>query len=387
MKHGIIQPEELTRPGDDDAATRLRQLVHLYRYFIAMVILPTALVAFYQYVFASNQYESQADFIIRKAEQQSVGNGFGQLFGMNFGASASSPESFLVADYLLSHDSVSRLRKEDQLVERFRRPGTDWISRLWFASPSPEKLLSYYRKQVTIEQNAETGLTHLRVHAFSPQDAYAINRKLLLLGEERINALNERTYRDQVASSRRELEKADADLAQIQLQMTQFRRSHDDIDPEGSGKAQIGLVTGLTGNLVAARAQLQAMQSVVSPSSPQYRAVQAQVRALEAQVAGQSSRIAGNGSSIASSLGDYEGLVVRRENAARRYVTVAQQYEQAKAEANKQQLYLIRVVEPNMPVKSLFPERGKIVLTVFFSLALAYAIGWLLVAGVKEHSL
>jgi capsular polysaccharide transport system permease protein len=40
-----------------------------------------------------------------------------------------------------------------------------------------------------------------------------------------------------------------------------------------------------------------------------------------------------------------------------------------------------------MPVKSLFPERGRIVLTVFLSLLVGYGIGWLLVAGVKEHSL
>jgi capsular polysaccharide transport system permease protein len=309
------------------------------------------------------------------------------LLGFNLTGSATVPEAHLVSDYLLSHDAVSRLRKEDQLVERFRRAGTDWITRLWFADPTPERLLKYYRGQVTIHEDSDSGISELRIHAFRPEDAYAINRKLLTLGEERINQLNERTYRDAVTNAARDVENASNALSVAQETLTGFRRGHADIDPEGSGKAQVGLVATLTGSLVAARARLHTMDGVISPASPQYRAAAAQVRALEAQVAGQNNRIAGAGTSIASSLGDYENLVIRRENAARRYAAVSAQYDHARAEAERKQLYLIRVVEPNMPVKSLYPERGKIVLTVFLGLALAYGIGWLLLAGVREHSI
>jgi capsular polysaccharide transport system permease protein len=38
-------------------------------------------------------------------------------------------------------------------------------------------------------------------------------------------------------------------------------------------------------------------------------------------------------------------------------------------------------------VKSLYPERGRIVITVFFSLLIAYAVGWLMLAGVREHKM
>lgn len=386
--HGIVRPEPLDDDTDRAAPpSRLRRLYGVYRQFILLVVVPTLAVAGYFYLIASNQYESQADFVVRRADVQQVGDGFAQIFGMNLGGSATTAEAHLVSDYLLSHDAVARLRKEDQLVERFRPAGTDWISRLWFAQPTPEKLLSYYRRQVTIEQDAETGISHLRVHVFAPGDALAINRKLLALGEERINQLNQRTFHDEVASAAGDLEQASNALTTAQLQLTAFRRVHGDIDPQGSGKAQIDLVSNLTGNLVAARARLRAMEGVIGRESPQYRAATAQVQALESQVAGQSNRIAGSGPSIAASLGGYENLVIRRENAARRYATVAAQYDHAKAEAERKQVYLIRVVEPNLPVKSLFPERGKIVLTTFFALALSYGIGWLLLAGVKEHSL
>jgi len=43
-------------------------------------------------------------------------------------------------------------------------------------------------------------------------------------------------------------------------------------------------------------------------------------------------------------------------------------------------------VNPNMPVKALFPERWRILATVLISLLLVYSIGWLIVAGVREHA-
>jgi len=143
----------------------------------------------------------------------------------------------------------------------------------------------------------------------------------------------------------------------------------------------------MTPGLVAARARLNAMQGVISPSSPQYQAMARQVRMLEAQVSGQSAKIVGNDHSIANRLGDYEKLVIKRQEIAQVFAVSAGQLTQAQADAKRQQLYLIRVVEPNMPVRSEFPQRTSIILTVFGALFFAYAIGWLLWAGVKEHGL
>lgn len=387
--HGIFRPDgptgEYTRHGKKEWVA---QQLQRYRWFMLLVLLPTFLTTAYYYLVASNQYESSASFVVRRAESSSKNLvGLGQIFGMSLGSAQAQSEATLVYEYLLSHDAVARLQKEDRLVERFRLPGIDMLSRLRFAKPRPETLLAYYRKHVTIAADPESGVTHLAVRAFRPEDSYALANKLLSMGEARINELNERTFRDQIADSKRELAIAESALSQAQARLTAFRRTERDIDPAGTGKAQLGLVTDVEGNLVAARSKLASMGRFLSKSSPQYRAQVAQVAALEAQLAGQSSRLAGSGSSIASNLGSYEDLVIRKEFASQRYTAAAASYEQARSEALKQQLYLTRVVDPNLPVKSEFPQRGKRVATVFFSLLLAYAIGWLLVAGVREHSI
>lgn len=386
--HGVLQPRHRqTTIGSRHLGARLRALAYANRFVLMIVVLPTLLVTAYLYLIASNQYEASADFVIRHAEAPSSSGGVGQLFGISLGTSSTASEAYIVQNYLLSHDAVARLRREDDLVGRFRPDGADWWSRLHSADPTPERLLRYYRQQVRVVQDDTSGITRLTVHTFRPDDSYVLAAKLLRMGEEQINAINDQTYRDQVSAARRELDKATAQLATIQLRLTGFRRGQEDVDPEGTGRAQLTLVTNLTANLVQARAQLAAMGRSVSHDSPQYRALQGQVRALEAQVAGQSSQMAGGGHSVANRLGDYEQLTIQRDEAARLHAAAAAQYAQAVAEAARKQLYLVRVVEPNRPVKSLYPERAKIVLTVFASLFFAYAIGWLLWAGVKEHSI
>ncbi len=366
---------------------RAVNLFVIYRYFILFVIFPITVLSAYYYIFASDQYETAADFIVRKSDVTGGQSSTGQILGFNLGGSTVSSEAYMVNDYLLSGDAVQRLSLQHRLIERFTHPSIDLFSRLWEDSPPPERLLKYYRKHVSFHVDSETGITQMRVHAFTPGDAYEIGNALLRMGEEQINQLNIRTYRDQVAHARSEAELAETALKSAERALTNYRRTNNDIDPAGSGRAQQSMVSNLTAGLTTARARLKAMAGLISPSSPQYRAMVSQVRALEAQIAGQSGRIAGNDSSIASALGGFESLQVQREAAARRYAAAAAVYDAARSEAVRKKTYLIRIVDANRAVKPLYPERAKIVGTALLTLVFAYAIGWLLVQGVREHEI
>ncbi|WP_156678429.1 lipopolysaccharide biosynthesis protein [Sphingomonas profundi] len=387
--HGIITPapdREMLRRRRRPVARALAW-ARQKRMFLLLVVLPSLLVAGYYYLIASDQYESEAHFMVRAAESTPVaGTGLGQVLSAAAGPSQSQTEAMSVADYMTSHDIVQSLQEKLDLVGRFRRPEADFFSRLHGDPVTPEKLLKFYSKQVKVRYRSDDGITTLEVRSFRPQDSYDIARTLLALGEQRVNALNVRSYNDALALARRQLREAEEGVARSQVALTRFRQSRGDIDPQGSGQAQIGLVSTLTQNLSAARAQLSAMTGVIRPDSPQYIATSRRVRALEAQVAAQSGRLAGGGTAIAADLGDYEDLRIRQEFAAKRYETAAASFEKAREQAQKQQLYVVRIVDANMPVKSLYPERGRIVLTVILGLLLVYAIGWLIIAGVREHA-
>lgn len=386
--HGIMTPissdARSTRPTWPDRIwTRMKKM----RGLLLVVALPTLLAAGYFFLIAADQYQSEAHFVVRAAGESPVSSsGFGQLLGIGGGVSSSQGEAMSVADYLTSHDAVATLSKQMNLVTVFRRPEADLFSRIWSPAPTPESLLKFYRSRVSVHYNPDTSITTLTVRAFRPGDAYAIASTLLAMGEQRVNALNERSYQDAVAMSARQLKETEAAAAALQGQITHFRQSHGDIDPQASGEAQIRLVSTLSGNLSAARAQLSALAGTISPSSPQYVALVQRVRALQSQLASQSGKLAGGGQAIASDLGGYEGLRVRQEFMGKRYEAAAASFEKARADAQKQQLYLVRIVDANRPVKSEFPERWRILGTMFAALMLVYGIGWLIAAGVREHA-
>lgn len=387
--HGIIRPQA-SQDGADQVGriAAARDWALRNKWFVLFVVLPTLVTGIYYYLIAADQYQSEAHFVVRTADSSPMpSGGLSQFLGLGAGVSQARGDAISVNDYLDSQQAVLRLDRSINLVERFRRPEADVVTQLWFSQPKPETLLKYYRKQVDVGFNQESGITTLKVRAFRPEDSYAIINKMLQLGEQRVNVLNSRSRTDALALARRQLAEAEESLIAIQGRMTAFRQQRGDLDPEGSGKAQIGLVTTLQGQLTNARAQLSAMRGIISPSSPQYVATAARVRALEAQVASQTGKLTSGGGAIAARLGNYQDLQIRQEFAAKRYEVAAASLEKARNDAVKQQLYIVRVVDPNMPVKSEYPERGKVLLTLFLSLLVAYGIGWLLVAGVREHSL
>jgi len=384
--HGFMTPADPREERELTLGERVRTLVYARRWFFLIVVLPSVLVGLYLYLYAANQYESEAHFLVHSAEKTQIPSAGASALSMLTGVGSGQNEAMSVADYLTSHDAVAKLRQEDRLVERFQRPGVDLLSRLFGTNPTPERVLRYYQRQVKVKYDTESGITTIKVHSFTPQDSYDIAQKLLQIGEQRVNELNARSYHDEIANARRALDEAEAALTANDVAMTAFRHRSGDIDPQATGAAQLGLVSGLSAQLAAARAQLQTMAGVISPSSPQYQALAAHINSLQAQVDAQSGKLTGRADSITNDVSEYQALMLRRDFLNKRYEVAAASLEKAREQALQQELYLQRVVNPNMPVKALYPERARILATVLVALLLVYSIGWLIVAGVREHA-
>lgn len=366
--------------------SRLIGWLRKHRNWCLIVLLPTALVAIYYYLIAANQYQSEAHFVVRTSETTAPApSGLSQALTMVGGAS-SERDAMLVADYLESHDAVDALESRIGLSQRFRRPEADLISRLWFANPTPEQLEKYFKGKVDVDVSTETGVTTLKVRGFRPEDAYRIIQELLKLSEDRVNTLNQRNYANAILMSERRVKEAEANLSQVQQQITQFRRNERDFNPQITGASRTDLVSELQGQLAVARAQEASVASVVSANSPQLVALRHRVAALSRQVAAETSKLSNGPGNVASGLGAYEGIKVRQEMAGKQLELASASLQRAQDDARRQQLFVVPVVDANMPVKALYPERTKTVITAFLALVLVYGVGWLLVAGVKEHA-
>jgi capsular polysaccharide transport system permease protein len=389
MVHGFMSPATAAPAALPSLGERWRQARTQYGWFFVVVLLPCLAAALYLYGFAADQYESEAHYLVRaQGAPASSGSSIEKLLGASGSGSGGGGqgEANSVADFLLSHDAVDALSKQSALITRFRRPEADGLSRLPTADPTPEALLKYYRKQVDVHFDTDTGITTLKVRAFRPVDAYVIARKLLGLGEGQVNTMNVRSYADAVKLSHQQLAESEAALSQVQARMTDFRQDSRDVNPQGTAEAQIGLVSKLQAELSAARSQLATTVSLIGTRNPQYAALSQQVRSLQSQVAAQSAKLAGGGNAIAAGLGDYERLRMQQGFLSKRYDAASAAFEAARQQAVRQQLYIVRIVDANMPVRSEYPKRALSLLTLFISLMVVYGLGWLVAAGVREHA-
>jgi capsular polysaccharide transport system permease protein len=366
---------------------RVRKVLARRGWFLLFVVLPTLLTATYYYGIASKQYESEARFIVRGSQPSGPQlNGLGQILGMSAGLSSAQSESFSIDDYMNSHDAVAALQKKLDLVAMFRRPGADYYARLWWPDPSAETLLKYYRNQVTIKYNEDTGITSIRANTFTPEDSRNLVEALLSLGEDRVNEFNDRALQDTIRVAQREVDRAEKLVLAAQQALTNFRISEQDIDPQKTSTAQLTLLSTLQLQLVQARTQLSGMGVSVQPDSPQYVALQNRIHAIEGQIAAEAARLTGHTNAIAPLLASYEQLTLQREFAERSYTSALTALADARLQAMRQQLFVVDVVRPNLPERALFPRRTMMVATVFLALLLTYSIGWLIVAGMREHA-
>lgn len=364
----------------------LKRRLWKWRYFLLVVMVPTFIVGAYFIFIATDQYESEAHLMVRSNGGERAGGGGIEAMIKSMGGSDASRQTAPLADYMRSHDVVASLRAHNQLVERYQRPEGDVISRLKGSDPAMESLVKYYRARTNIELDTDTSILTVRVRSYRPADSYAIINAVLKLGEERVNALNERSYESTLALARRQVADAEVGLRKAQAALTEFRRGQSDIDPEGSGEAQMKLVTELRKEQSMAAAQMEAIASQIGTNNPQYSSLKARASAIGNQLNSQQSVLVGNGKSIATRLGDYQELQLRQEFEGKRYSMAAASLEAAREQATRQQLFVVRLVEPNMPVKATYPKGFKSTLTVFLVLSLFYGMTWLLIAGLREHA-
>ena len=157
--HGIIRPsEEVSSKPYVDTWHRILGLVRRNRLFLLLVILPSFLGAIYYGLIASDQYESEAHFLVRSSQGSAPAvSGLSALLSFG-GSSETRTDAMSVADYLDSSEAVLELDRRIGLAARFQRAGVDPISKLR-SDPAPEQLVKYYRKHVTTHQNDRTGIT------------------------------------------------------------------------------------------------------------------------------------------------------------------------------------------------------------------------------------
>lgn len=364
------------------------------RLFLLLVLLPTLLVGAYYATYAADLYESEARFLVRGRSAGGGGAGGGAggnavMAGLMGGGAVMRPgaeEAQAVAKFVDSHDAVAGLRRTLDLVAIWRRPEADLLSMLWWAEPEAERLLRYYRRRVILEYDRETGVTTLRVLAFRPDDARQVAQEVLRLSEELVNTFSRRSIGDQIRVAQRDVEVAEGRVLAAREAVAAFREREQALDPTRSAAGALESIGRLEAALAQARAELQERRAFMRPDNPQIQMLNNRIAALQAQIAVERGRSTRGEEALTQQVAGYERLLLEREFADRQLASATASLEQARSDALRQSVFLMRVAEPHLPERALYPHAVFNTLSVFVSLTVLFGIGWLLIAGAREHA-
>lgn len=365
-----------------------RRLAFLWRlrgFRWSVLFAPTLVTASYCFFLASDQYESQAVFVVRSASRPQVPQGLAFLTQLGFGRS--QDDSFIVQEFIGSRDAIEKIRANMPLEKLFGREDADLLARypsILYALHD-EEFHRYFRRMVSVVHVDNTGISTLRVRAFAPDDAQKIASALLALSEDFVNRMNQRVQEDAVRNSLDELRNAQQRIIDAQAALTNFRNRELMVDPMQNAVSLAELIASLSAELASTQAQILELKAA-SPNSPQVASLQRKSTALVEQITHERSRIAGDVRGLASRMAEYERLTLEREFANKMLSTAESELARSRAEAARQLLYLERIAEPQVADYPQYPKRFRNVLTVAVANVLGLLIAWLMYTGISEHA-
>jgi capsular polysaccharide transport system permease protein len=181
----------------------------------------------------------------------------------------------------------------------------------------------------------------------------------------------------------------DVDLAQQRarnaaLSMAAFRNRSRLVDPEKQAAVQLQMISKLQDELIATRTQLLQLQQF-APENPQVDVLRTKAAKLNRDIGAETSEMAGGSGSLATSTPEYERLQLESQVADKQLASALASLEDARNDARRKQVYVERIVEPNLPDAALEPRRIRSIIATLLVGLIAWGVVSLLFAGVREH--
>lgn len=355
------------------------------RFFYGFVIAPTCLTAVYLCLIATPQYISETHFLVRGAPGHNTPS-LAAIMEGGLGGGASE-NTYAVQDYMVSRDALAYLRAHLELPAIYNRPGADFIARYptFFLGRTFESFYRYYKRHVSVQLDADTSLSVLKVRTFRARDSQEIASTLLEASEKLVNEMNARQRDNLIGATQREVNETLHNIQELQKQLAAYQNRNSMIDPQKQSVSIVSTEYALRTMLSSTEMHLQQIQKT-SPDSPSINVIKNQIEILKRQLQDVRTQITGAETSLVPKLMDYDTLQIKRTLLEKVLASEVVSLESAKAQADRQMIFLEEVTKPNLPDYPSYPSNIEVLLIVFLSLVTLYAMINLLVSGAKEHA-
>lgn len=352
--------------------------------FLVAVVVPTVLAILYFSFIASDVYVSESRFVVRSPEKQ-TSSALGALLKAP-GISVAGDEIYAVQEYVESRDALRALNHDGFVDRMIAAPGLDRFERFYSFGlrDTFEGKYRYFQRRVDVQNETASSISTMKIRAYSAQDAYAMNKRLLDLGEALVNRLNNRSREDLIRFSQVEVDGARKGAEKAALALAAFRNRSGLVDPELQASIELQLISKLQDELIAAKTQLLQLRAF-TPINPQIPVLQTRINGLSGEIDREIAKVTGGGSSLANGAVEYQRLTLESQFADKQLASAMASLESARNDARRKQVYLERIVEPNLPDEALEPKRLRNIFSIFALGLVAWGVLSMLLAGLREH--
>lgn len=371
------------------AASRLhRRHIGLAASFVALVLLPTVIAAWYLWARAADQYASTLGFSVHHEQTNSA---LGILAGISSISGSSSTDTDVLYEYIYSQELVAEIDAELDLRRIWSLPGeTDPI----FAYSPPgtiEDLQAYWEDMVTVYYNSTTRLIEIRALAFTPEDAQKITTAIFDRSTRMINRLNDIAAADAIRYTSEDMKVAEDGVLSARTAMTRFRNLHQLVDPSADLAAQSGILAGLEQQLTAALVESDLLRETVPAGDPRIANLDRRIHVIEQRITAERAKLGigggaeGTGGKMVDLVAEYERLAVDLQFAENAYLAARAAHEAARAEARRQSRYLAAHVKPTLSESSRYPERLHLLAVCSVFLFMLWSLGALIYYSLRDR--
>ncbi|MGQ7934600.1 hypothetical protein [Paraburkholderia sp. D1E] len=354
------------------------------RLFMLTVVLPTAISILYFGLVASDVFVSESRFVVRSPSRQAQTSVMGALL-QGTGFARAEDDTYPVIDFIQSRDALRELNHADYIRKAYGDHG-DFLSRFpRTLDDSFEGLWKYYGKHVVlVDFDPTSAIATVQVRAFTAEDAKQINESLLEMSERLINRMNQRAASDAVQFAQGQVDTAASKAKDAAAALATFRNSYTIFDPDRQSALQLQQVTSLQTQLFAAQTQLVQLESI-APQNPQIAILKTSIATIQKQIDSATGGVSGGKNSLSDKAAGYARLQLDAQFSDKQLASALTALDNAKAEAQRKQLYLERLVQPNQPDVAIEPKRIRGILTTIVLGFIAWGALSLLIASIREH--
>lgn len=375
---------EISAMQADIARRRRRKLIALGARLSVFVLLPTLLAGIYYGAIATKMYATNSGFVIQQADGPAGGGMGGLLGGTGF---ATSQDSIVVQDYLLSRDAMVRLEQDHGFIAHFSGDDIDFVQRL-DADASNEDAYKLYKKHVTIGYDPADGLIRMEVSAASPEKSQEFSQALINYAEQQVDDLTQRLREDQMAGAVQSFQDAEAKMVAAQTKVLELQEQLGVLDPVSETSSLMGQISQFEIQLAEKRLSLEQLLDNAQPNQARVAGVRGDIARLEGLIAdlrGEMTESTAGAGSLASISSQLSIAQVDLETRTLMMQESLQALEASRIEANRQVRYLSVSASPVAPDEPTYPKFFENTLLAFLVFSGIYLLVSLTASILREQ--